>query len=663
MNKKLLSVLAAFGILISCAYKQEEYTPLPEAEAVNRQLAEQRQGRVPEKQPAIKKKKARKPEPGPSSAYYSDWDAAVRIDVDLQNMYQATPSKIEKPIDMYMAMALALKYNYTRRLASYQQSMLAAGTIPYSKFPDILSQAGYINSANSGHMNPDLKVAWNVLDMSSIYYQVNDKKYQSNIAFEESRKVIHNILQETRGLYWRTLAAQKLLPVLDEMIENLTLQVDEISSRAREYAEEGLSPSTEELVSKRKYMEAVKKASALKREMEDAEVRLASFMGFHPSTQYRLVGSEYGNFAIPEIRGSLSDLEWIALNNRPELKVYDIGVNLETLKVQIKDLQDPGVNKYKKDPNYYNKLWSKKAREVSMSVFEDNTKQVNQTDFTTLRRQRMTAVVLSQIYVAWAQYMSAVEDYEINMEIAGTSESIAEDITIQNGSFAEKSKLEAARAVDDEAKAFLAYADVQDALGNLYASLGMDALPYYMLSEKPSSVAFYLRDVMEKWRKGDFLPDNRPYLLAVPAKRPPVNMTSSDLVPDIEVQAGERFNIVLPNALFDRLDLKGRITTKAGLIDDSALPKWMNYDEDTYTLSGVGMPSDVGEHTIKIYVTDETGSVGYITFKIKVNEYYVPSMNVRGAGKNSKAEVFKRCTGEDCSDKYMYETKTELKAF
>ena len=48
------------------------------------------------------------------SAYYSDWDRAVRADVDMQNMFIGTPSKITKPIDMYMAMALALKYNYSR---------------------------------------------------------------------------------------------------------------------------------------------------------------------------------------------------------------------------------------------------------------------------------------------------------------------------------------------------------------------------------------------------------------------------------------------------------------------------------------------------------------------------------------------------------------------
>ena len=59
-------------------------------------------------------------------AYYTDWDRAIRVDVDMQNMYVGTPRKIEKPIDMYMAMALALKYNYTRRLVSYQQSLIEA---------------------------------------------------------------------------------------------------------------------------------------------------------------------------------------------------------------------------------------------------------------------------------------------------------------------------------------------------------------------------------------------------------------------------------------------------------------------------------------------------------------------------------------------------------
>ena len=470
------------------------------------------------------------PDNRPSPAYYTDWDRAIRVDVDMQNMFVRSPRKIEKPIDMYMAMALALKYNYSRRMVSYEQSLMKAGE-NVSRLPEIMSNAGYVNTNSSSNLSPDLKVAWNILDISTVYYQTQDPSYAKSLSFEQSRKVIHNILQETRTLYWKTLEAQKLLPLIDGMIEYMTLQVDDMNVAARELSREGKSPDRAALVKKRKYMEAVKSLSMLKRDMETAEVRLASLMGFHPSTEYKLVGPEYGNFELPSLKTDLAQLEWLALTNRPELRVHDLFTNADELKIRIKGFEDPSLSKYRNDPNYYNRLWSKKAREVGLSVFE-NTKKLSANDLKSLRRQRMTTLVLSQVYVSWAQYMSSVEDYQISKEIADTSENIAEDTVLENGGKAEKSQLEAARAIEDEAKAFAAYTDVQESLGNLYATIGLDALPYFMLEEKPSKIAVYLRGVLEKWRKGEFLPDNRPYLLDVPSKRPPVNLSSAKLMPD-----------------------------------------------------------------------------------------------------------------------------------
>ena len=69
----------------------------------------------------------------PEAVLYNDWDRAVRIDVDMQNMYVSTPTKIEKPIDLYMSMALALKYNYTRRLITYEDSIIRAGRSPVNR--------------------------------------------------------------------------------------------------------------------------------------------------------------------------------------------------------------------------------------------------------------------------------------------------------------------------------------------------------------------------------------------------------------------------------------------------------------------------------------------------------------------------------------------------
>ena len=94
----------------------------------------------------------------PSQAYYSDWDRAIRIDADMQNMYANTPRKIERPIDMYMAMALALKYNYTGRLIAYEENLIKAGNSSYTQLQEILNNAGYVNTNNSSQLSPDLKV-------------------------------------------------------------------------------------------------------------------------------------------------------------------------------------------------------------------------------------------------------------------------------------------------------------------------------------------------------------------------------------------------------------------------------------------------------------------------------------------------------------------------
>ena len=591
----------------------------------------------------------------PAPVAYTDWDRAIRVDTDMQTMYAATPRKIEKPIDMYMAMALALKYNYTRRVVSYQQSLVEVGKSPANRLPEIFSSAGYVNTANHSAMDSELKLAWNILDVGTVYYQTQDAKFQSGVAYEQSRKVIHNLLQETRVLYWKALTAQRLLPTIDDMIEYMTLEVDELNSRAKELSESGQALSMPDLVKKRKYMESVKQLSAIKRDLETSQVRLASLIGFHPSTEFKLVGKEYGNFELPEIKSSLSEMEWLALTNRPELRVRDMVTNVEEVKASFKVLQDPGLAKYKSDPAYYNRLWAQKAQKLGLSIFE-NMRNPSASDLETLRRQRMTNLVLSQVYVAWARYMSALEDYEISNELANVSEDIAEDTTIKDGSRSENSQLEAARAIEDEAKAMLAYVDLQDSLGNLYSSLGMDAIPYYMLGEKPSKIAVYLRGVLEKWRQGDFLPDNRPYLLDVPAKRPPVNLSSARLVPDIEVESGQRIEVKIPGAVFNKMDFSGKVTAKAGLIDDSPLPDWLFFDEQTKTFSGTAMPGAKGEYNIKLYISDEQGATGYLTFKIKIVDVYVPSLQVTGLTPGRSATVLKRCVGAQCTDEYIAET-------
>ena len=587
---------------------------------------------------------------GPDATYYSDWESAIRYDVDMQNMYANTPTKIEKPLDMYMTMALALKYNYTGRMMRYQESLQKAGKSPYSVLPEIVSNAGYINT-NYSDTSPDLKVAWNILDLSTLYYMNTDSAMRQNVATEESRKVIQNILQEARVLYWKALTAQRLLPVIDDTIEHITLDVDEMNIQAKELAGQGKNLETEQLVTKRKYMEAVQKLSSLKRDMETAHERLASLMGLHPQTQFTLAGKEYGNFTLPEIKSNLSRLEWLALTNRPELKVHNLLTDSDDLDMIISEFRNDSGSSYKSNPSAYNQKWCTAAKEVSMSVYEAHKSGLSEKVMHDLRRQRMTSLILNQVYIGWARYTSAMEDYQIALEIAGTSENIAEDITSAKGSHAEKSQLEAARAIADETKASLAYVDLEDALGSLYATIGLDAVPYYMLNESPSRIALSLRETLEKWRHGEFVPDNRPYLMDIPSHRPPVNLSAANTLPDVTYQTGEHIRIIVPLDAFEKMGWKeGEFTTKAGLLDDTALPKWLKYNPVSRVFTGIAMPGDGGIYPIKIYAMDEKNNIAYLTFKLTIIDSYVPSLYVRGLNRGRNATVMKRCTGNQCTD-------------
>ena len=586
---------------------------------------------------------------GPDAAYYEDWDKAIRYDSDMQNMYAQTPTKIKKPIDMYMAIALALKYNYTGRVIRYQESLLKAGKSAYSHLPEIASNAGYINT-NYSDTSPDLKVAWNLLDISTLYYMNHDQLFKQNVSVEISRKVIQNIMQEARVLYWKAITAQRLLPVIDSTIEYMTLEVDEMNAIAKDLAKNGEVPSTEDLVKKRKYMEAVQKLSDLKRDMETAHERLASIMGLHPATEFTLVGKEYGNFALPEMKSELGKLEWLALTNRPELKVHDLLTTSDNLQIIIDNFRNDDAGSYMNNQLAYNKKWCHAANQTAMTVYEQ-VNDTNEQTLATLRRQRMTSLILNQVYIAWARYTSATEDYQIAMEIAGTSENIAEDITATKGTKASKSKLEAARAIADETKASLAYVDLQDSLGALYATIGLDAVPYYMLNESPATIALNLRATLEKWRKGEFSPEPRPYLLDLPTRRPPVNLSSEKLLPDVTYLTGEHIKIEIPEAVFGKMGWRtGQFVTKAGLIDDSPLPKWLRYNATTRTLEGVAMPGDDGEYQIKIYAMDKNSNIAFLTFKLTIVDRYVPSINVRGLNRSRQTTVMKSCNGSECTD-------------
>lgn len=580
------------------------------------------------------------------SAYYSDWDRAVRADVDLQNMYIGTPTKISKPIDMYMAMALALKYNYTRRLASYQEN-LVKGNIQATALPAIADSLGYENTSNSEAIPADLKVSWNILDLSSLYYQ-NDFIATDIVAEEQSRKVVNNILLEARTLYWKALASQRLIPVIDDMNEYLVRVVDEINARSNEMTKEGKKPSTNLLIKKRKYLENIRQLADLRRKFETAQTEFVGLLGLHPSTEIKLAGSEYGNFPVPSMRAKLQQLEWLALTNRPELRVFDTETTRDELELVIKDADGTYDADYNQDPNYYNRKWAKDSRDLTMNIFEDIRHQSPET-YNSIARQRVTNIVLNQVYLSWALYQSAIEDYYLNMGVATTSEDIAEGITIKEGSNKTISQLESARAIIDETNAFLSYIDVQEAIGRLYASIGMDAVSADLLSENPSMIAIKIRESFDKWNDGIFTVNENGANASLSSRKPPVDVSSQSLVPNIVVGAGTDVVVEIPEEAFGRINWNGEYTTVAGSLDDAGLPRWLNYDPSARRFTGHPTLEDEGNYKIKVYALDNSGNSAVLSFTITVEDLYIQTMEYKGLTGYRRAKVYHKCAaGAPC---------------
>ena len=581
------------------------------------------------------------------SAYYSDWDRAVRADVDMQNMYIGTPSKITKPIDMYMAMALALKYNYTRRLATYQES-LVRGNISPTTLPTMAENLGYDNASSSSAIPADLKMSWNLLDLSSLVYQSGFASPEI-AAEEQSRKVINNILQEARTLYWRALASQRLIPVIDDMNEYLIRVVDELNARSNEIAKSGKTPSTNLLLKKRKYLESVKQLADLRRKLGTARAEFAGLLGMYPSTEIKLAGAEYGNFAIPSMRAKIQQLEWLALTNRPELRAFDNGTSKEELELVIKDFDEVDNSDYRQDPNYYNRKWIKESNDLSMTVFGD-VRHFGTETYNSLARQRMTNIVLNQVYLSWAMYQSSVEDYLLNMSVASTSEDIAEDITDKEGANKAISHLESAKAIIDEANAFLSYIDVQTAIGKLYVSVGMDAVPVDMLNDTPSALAIQIRETLDKWRDGIFTTSPKDVSTTLSSRKPPVDISSKTLVPNIVVGTGSDINMKIPDEVFDVVDWNGEYKTIAGSLDDAGLPSWLKYDEKTHTFSGHPTIGDEGNYKIKVYAMDKSGNSAVLSFTITVDNVYIQTMEYKGLTGYRRAKVYHKCAvGTPCA--------------
>lgn len=457
---------------------------------------------------------------------------SAMLQEDRQAMF-AEQTPVSGPITLDEAMARALKYNLDNRVKMMEEA-LAQRQLDLSNFdllPQLTASAGYTTRDNvlasssqdivTGQQSlvpstsskqtarrADLGFSWNILDFGVSYYGAKQQADRVLATRERRRKVVQLLMQQTRQAYWQAAGAQKL----QAQIEPLLAQAQQALGDSRAIEQQQLKDPLQALSYQRELLDLVLQLESIRDELAQAKPRLASIMNLEPGKPYELAPP--ASFDTPELAIAPAQMERVALLNRPELieAGYNerIGLN-ETHKALAKLLPgvevDAGVH-YDSNDFLVNNTWRDAGIRVSWNLLNllnaKNIKAAAKAQYDLAREQRLALnmAVLTQVHVAYIDYTSRKQQFELVQQLNGVEQRILEHT--RNAAQADaQGKLAEIRAATGalmaELRLYQSYAAYQGAYGQMIASLGLDPVPATVAGHDLTSLESAIHATARQW--------------------------------------------------------------------------------------------------------------------------------------------------------------------
>ncbi len=440
-------------------------------------------------------------------------------------------------IDLYEAMARALKYNLDHRVEVMDAALRSheLNLAHYGLLPNVVVNSGYAardNFAASSSYNvltntqnfgastsqeknistADVAFSWNILDFGLSYVRARQSADKYLIAQETGRKVMHRVIEDVRTAYWRAISGERLLVKLRE----LEGRVKRAQASAKSIAAERSTSPITAVTYERELVEIRRTIQELERDLVVAKSQLAALMNLGPGTKFALVAPRrYAGLTLDQ---PVKDMIWIAMTNRAELKDvwYKKRINEHELDAAFLELL-PGIQTYAStnfDSNefLYNSNWLSWGAKASWNLlkvvqYPARREVINsQDDLLDSRALALTMAVMTQVHVSRVRFFHVQKELRTATEFLGVQsrlvglmrdEAKADRISEQTLIREEMNTLVA------EVKRDIAHASVQNAFANVYASMGLD--PYAAdlpLDSDVQSLASALRKI---WlERGDY---------------------------------------------------------------------------------------------------------------------------------------------------------------
>ena len=463
-------------------------------------------------------------------------ETQARIDSDLQTMF-SEQEPIDGPLTLYEAMARAVMYNLDHRVEVMSEavSQHQLDLSRYDLLPRVVAEAGYrsrsdVDASSSENVETgveslapstsqerdiftaDLNLTWNVLDFGVSYFTAQQQADRAMIAYERRRKVVHGIIQDVRAAYWRAVAAQRLQNRIGPLLD----RVERARGDSERIEQLRLDSPLNALNYQRTVLDAKRQLQTLRQDLALAKIELATLMNLPPDRDFDLAMPE-DDVVLDEMALQPSELEQLALAYRPELREEDYQSRVsaaETRKALIRFL--PGLEvfsglHYDSNDFLVNNNWADYGVRVSWNLlnllsaparFEQAE---SQEQLVTARRQALSMAVLTQLYVSYGSYRQAEELYRTNQAVADVEERILEQLRT-NQQAATGGELAVIRgelnALVAQLRRDLAFARAQNALGQVYVTVGADPLPDQVAAAEVDVVAEAIRETLSGWQDG-----------------------------------------------------------------------------------------------------------------------------------------------------------------
>jgi len=437
-------------------------------------------------------------------------EIATRVQKDTQAMYKGQ-EPVNGPLTLSDVMARSLKYNLDYRL-KLMETALSQGLLDVSKLdmlPKLTADAGYrwrsndsggtsigiedrivslrpSTSEERAHLLGDATLSWDVLDFGLSYFRAKQAAEDVNVTQERRRKVLQNIVQDTRDAYWRALGAQRLLGEATSVADNIQSALE----KTRQAERAGILPPVEGLEYQRALLDAMTLVTQKRQEMEFAKRELAALMNLAPNTEFTL--ADTNEAALSPLPSNIDQLEQMALEQRPELREEDYKTRIDALeaKKQITALF-PNLNLfggigYDSNKYLYNENWTQGGLSMSMNLVRlagiPAIKRTNKArmEVDDARRMALSMAVVTQVRVSVERYKLAVYDHNLAQESASVDQRLA-SVARAGSNNQLTSDLETlrtrARSLVSRFQEASSYAAAQSAYGRVLNSVGIDLMP------------------------------------------------------------------------------------------------------------------------------------------------------------------------------------------